>query len=188
MRCALAAALPIATALRAAPWAKKAAPPQPPPSAVDQLVAAALELAWDGLTRVPWYAMWGCAAFGLLSLASYLVPLILANLRGYNDLKRRYRAEWACVTGGSSGIGKELAIALAKQGISVVLVALDDDFLKATTAGLVAQFPDLQFRAVGVNLAAADGSVYMKKIAKVVLFEINTLGLTRWSLTKTTPF
>jgi len=150
----------------AAPWSKKAAPPPPPPppAAALELVAAALELAWG----VPWsrFAFYGCASFGLLSLASYLVPLVLANLRGYNDLKRRYRAEWACVTGASSGIGKELSIALAKQGISVVLVALDDDLLKATTAGLVAQFPDLQFRAVGVNLAASDGSIYMKKIAK----------------------
>jgi short-subunit dehydrogenase len=151
-------------AAAAAPWSKQAAappPPPPPPPAAAELFAAVL----GALLSVPWalIVLYTCAAFGLLSLASYLVPLALANARGYNDLKRRYRAEWACVTGASSGIGKELAVALARQGINVILVALDDELLVSATADLSARFPERRFRPIGVNLSAADGA-YMRKI------------------------
>ena len=50
------------------------------------------------------------------------------------------------------GIGKALAAELAAQGLNVVLVALDDDLLRATTAELGEKYPAVTFKAVGVDL------------------------------------
>lgn len=47
-----------------------------------------------------------------------------------------------------AGIGKEIARKLAAQGLSVVLVALGDPVLDATTVELQAAFPDVQIRKV----------------------------------------
>lgn len=47
-----------------------------------------------------------------------------------------------------AGIGKSLAFKLASQKLNVVLVALNDDLLKATFAEIKDKFPDRQFRMV----------------------------------------
>lgn len=62
-----------------------------------------------------------------------------------------------------AGIGKSLARKLAAQGANVVLVALDDDLLAATAAELAAEFPDRDFRAVGLDLGAP-GAPYAAKL------------------------
>jgi len=48
------------------------------------------------------------------------------------DLKKKYNAKWAMVSGGSSGLGRALVQKLANQGLNIVIVALDDDLLKKT--------------------------------------------------------
>ena len=83
-------------------------------------------------------------------------------LRPVPDLKKRYNAKWALVTGGGSGIGKSLCFKLASQGLNVVIVSLDDDFLKQTLKEIKEKYPDLEFRAVGCTFSP--GQEYMKKI------------------------
>jgi len=73
------------------------------------------------------------------------------------NLKKKYNAEWAVVTGSSSGIGKSLAIKLAQQGVNVVLVALQEKLLDDTFAELQAQFKERKFIKVGVNLGTPVG-------------------------------
>ena len=63
----------------------------------------------------------------------------------------------------SPGIGKSLARKLLSQGANVVLVALDDDLLTATSAELAAEFPARDVRAVGVDLGAP-GAPYVATI------------------------
>ena len=41
-------------------------------------------------------------------LVAYLLPQIFMVLRPVPDLKKRYDAEWALVTGSGSGIGKDV--------------------------------------------------------------------------------
>ena len=98
----------------------------------------------------------------LIWLLGYTIPQILMKLRAVPDLKKRYDATWALVTGAGSGIGKALAFKLASQGLNVVVVSLDDDFLKKTVKELKENYPKLQFRSVGV--AFAPGIDYLGKI------------------------
>ncbi len=64
------------------------------------------------------------------------------------DLKKKYNAKWALVTGAGTGIGKSIAETMAAQGLNVVLVSLPDKFLDETTAELKKNFPQLKFIAV----------------------------------------
>jgi short-subunit dehydrogenase len=95
-------------------------------------------------------------------LIAYLIPQVFMILRPVPDLKKRYKASWALVTGGGTGIGKSIAFKLAKQGLNVVIVSLDDAFLKGTITQLEAAFPKQSFRSVGVNFAP--NVDYMSKI------------------------
>jgi short-subunit dehydrogenase len=69
-------------------------------------------------------------------------------LLGPVNLKKKYSAKWALVTGAGTGIGKSLAESMAMQGLNVVLVSLPDKHLDATTASLRRNFPELEFRSV----------------------------------------
>ena len=63
-------------------------------------------------------------------------------------MKKKYKAEWALVTGAGTGIGKSIAETMAVQGLNVVLVSLPDKWLDETTAELQKAFPKQQFRKV----------------------------------------
>lgn len=98
-------------------------------------------------------------------LVMYLTPQIyMSVLRPVPDLKKRYDAKWALVTGSGSGIGKALAFKLASQGLNVVLVSLDDDHLKNTLKQLKDKYPTQEFRAVGVTFSP--GVNYLQQIEK----------------------
>jgi D-arabinose 1-dehydrogenase-like Zn-dependent alcohol dehydrogenase len=77
-----------------------------------------------------------------------LVTNLYMYLMGPVDLKKKYKAKWALVTGAGTGIGKSLAETMAAQGLNVVLVSLPDKFLEETTEELKKNYPDLEFRAV----------------------------------------
>lgn len=83
------------------------------------------------------------------------------------NLKQKYNAKWAFVSGGSQGLGRAIVERLAGQGLNVVICALDNDFLKSTLADVKQKYPNLEFRAIGVDLGTADhqnGHDYMEKI------------------------
>ena len=101
-------------------------------------------------TTITTYVLYAFAFPTIFWLVMYLIPQIyMSTLRPIPNLKKRYNAEWALVTGSGSGIGKALAFKLASQGLNVVLVSLDDSHLKNTMKQLKSQYPELEFRSVG---------------------------------------
>uniref|UniRef100_A0A7S1XLR4 Uncharacterized protein n=1 Tax=Phaeomonas parva TaxID=124430 RepID=A0A7S1XLR4_9STRA len=105
-----------------------------------------------------------CAIPTLLWMVTYFGPILVMNLLPVPDLKKKYNAEWALVTGAGSGIGRELVFKLARQGFNVVLVSLDDKFLAETMDLVTSQFPSQEFRKVGCLFAP--GQKYMKLIER----------------------
>jgi len=102
--------------------------------------------------------------YAAVSLLTYLVPFLLQTwVYGEQDLKLKYKAKWALVTGASTGIGRAITEKLAKQGINVVLVALDDQFLKDFFPKLQSLYPNLEFRRIGIDLSKEG---YMQAITK----------------------
>lgn len=79
-------------------------------------------------------------------------------LLGSQDLKKKYNASWGLVTGGSSGIGKELARKLLSQGLNVVIVARDEPMFDKTMEELKKLFPKQEVRQVKANLSDATGA------------------------------
>jgi len=110
------------------------------------IVSLLLSVVFNAVTN---YVFW---LVGALAVLSYYVPFTITALLKPQNLKRKYKATWALVTGGSSGIGKAVAIRLLNQGLNVVIAALDDKLLKDTAAELKAAYPNLEIRAVGVNM------------------------------------
>lgn len=106
-------------------------------------------------------------ALALLSLnvGGYFLLQGYVSLFRSQDLKKKYNAKWAVVTGASSGIGKSLTQKLASQGINVVLVALQEPLLDATFEEIKAAFSGVSFRKVGVNLGKRETG-YMQTIVQ----------------------
>ena len=83
---------------------------------------------------------------------SYFLPwFYVSYCVSVPNLAQKYSTSWALVTGGSSGIGKALVIALAHQHLNVVLVALDDELLSNTMKELKETFPSNTFMAIGID-------------------------------------
>jgi len=126
---------------------------------------ASAAMAGPGMTTYYYLALFslGVLAFPtIFYLVSYLIPQIYMCIRPVPNLKEKYNAKWALVTGGGSGIGKALSFKLASQGLNVVVVSLDDEFLKVTIKELQDKYPKQEFRAVGVSFSP--GVDYMKAI------------------------
>jgi len=95
----------------------------------------------------------------LVGLILYMLPLFLVSkLLGEQNLKNKYKANWAFISGGSSGLGFAIAEKLAKQGLNLVICALDDEVLAKSCANLTERFPSIQVRKVGCNLGDRNGS------------------------------
>uniref|UniRef100_A0A6U3ADF4 Uncharacterized protein n=1 Tax=Lotharella globosa TaxID=91324 RepID=A0A6U3ADF4_9EUKA len=105
---------------------------------------------------------------GFLVVLTYFLPFIHV-LMPVPNLKKKYGAEWAIVTGGSTGIGKAIVDKLGSQGLNVVIVGLPDDksdkkkqFLSQTTEEMKKKYPECEFVSVGVRFAP--GVDYMTPI------------------------
>jgi hypothetical protein len=92
--------------------------------------------------------------FGVLALALWNAREAFAATR---PALRNTCGEWALVTGASSGIGAEFARALAREGLSVVLVARRAERLEAL-ATEIADATGVDTRVVVADLARPEGA------------------------------
>ncbi|KAL6596678.1 hypothetical protein ACP70R_047321 [Stipagrostis hirtigluma subsp. patula] len=92
------------------------------------------ELAWPMRDSAPaWFL--SLAVIGAIYAAAFsfrLLAYIALCLRRPRDLRRRYGA-WAVVTGPTSGIGRSMALELARRGLNLVLLDLDAADLQETS-------------------------------------------------------
>jgi hypothetical protein len=100
-----------------------------------------------------------CVGALLLIVSLATVPFLLhffvcAFLYREQNLKKKYDASWALITGSSSGIGKALAERLLQQGMNVCLVALGDDVFKSTLKELEEKYPACEVRGVFADLSS----------------------------------
>jgi hypothetical protein len=93
-----------------------------------------------------------------LSLFTYLgYGVLMSWCRRPQNLKKKYKnAQWALVTGASSGIGLAVARRLAEQGFNIVIVAIQDKLLDEVVKSFREEFKGQEFRQVGVNLASPE--------------------------------
>ncbi|KAI9323262.1 hypothetical protein BX666DRAFT_1873328 [Dichotomocladium elegans] len=104
---------------------------------------------------------------GFLAVVPYLSLVFYGAYRcKEQNLKQKYNATWALVTGGSSGIGAALVRKLASQGLNVVIVALDDALLVEFKESIVKEFPSVEFRFVGCDLSEATGATYLEAVKR----------------------
>jgi len=92
--------------------------------------------------------------FGLLAMTFWNAREAFETSRP--SLRERC-GEWAVVTGASSGIGAEFARALAREGLSLVLVARREDRLQALAQEIERQ-TGAAVRVVVADLATTDGA------------------------------
>mmetsp|Transcript_16639 Transcript_16639/g.28328 ORF Transcript_16639/g.28328 Transcript_16639/m.28328 type:complete len:341 (+) Transcript_16639:1-1023(+) len=87
----------------------------------------------------------------------FALNTVLPTLLGTQDLKKKYNAEWALVTGSSSGIGKEIAKKLLGQGLHVVMVAREEVLFDTAVKELQLLYPAQQVVQVNANLSDESG-------------------------------
>jgi short-subunit dehydrogenase len=113
------------------------------------------------------------AILGLLSISTLVFPWLITFLTHRpQDLKKKYNAEWALVTGGSSGIGLSLCNKLAAQGLNIVMVAYPDDLLTKSAKELQQKYPKQEIRSVGVNLGKKGYMEELKDATKDITIQL----------------
>ena len=137
------------------------APPPPADPSAAEAAAELLSAAAEVLAPLGDLILSIQFLLGVLLLAPCLylflnsvVPAVL----GTQDLKKKYAAKWACITGSSSGIGKELARALLTQGLDAILIAREEPLFDATVKELALEFPERRVLQVNGNLSDASGA------------------------------
>ncbi|KYR02247.1 hypothetical protein DLAC_01076 [Tieghemostelium lacteum] len=97
------------------------------------------------------------SAFSLLLFLTHLFPNCILKFIKKQNLKSKYNCKWALVTGGSSGIGGDIATELAKQGINIVIVSKEHDKLVEYQKSLVSQY-NIECRIICVDLCKSKES------------------------------
>ena len=84
--------------------------------------------------------------------------------------------KWALVCAASKGLGKGCAMALARDGVNLVITARGDAALQATAAELRAAAPGIEVRAVAGDITSAEGRAAALAACPQVDILVNNAG------------
>lgn len=115
------------------------------------------------------------AAIGVAVLASFSLKVISSTyktfLRGEKNFKKM--GKWVVITGATDGIGKAYALALAKRGMSIVLISRTEAKLQAVSK----EITDKGYKGVEVKYVVCDYSNFDKKSQDTVSAAIKDLDI-----------
>ena len=96
------------------------------------------------------------AAVGVVTLLFFIESPILAIYRLFLRPAKRLRdyGQYAVVTGATDGIGRAFAFQLAKQGMSLVLIARSPERLSATEADIKKKYPSATIKTFTLDFDA----------------------------------
>jgi NAD(P)-dependent dehydrogenase (short-subunit alcohol dehydrogenase family) len=83
-------------------------------------------------------------------------------------MDRRLKDQVALVTGGSQGIGREVALTLAREGAAVAIIHLDEPPHPDRAAGVVAEIAAAGGRALALSADVADRRAVDAAVAEVI--------------------
>ncbi|XP_037462808.1 very-long-chain 3-oxoacyl-CoA reductase 1-like isoform X2 [Triticum dicoccoides] len=136
----------------------------------------------------PWFVSLGILGALYVAVVAYRlfhISGLALCLRQPKDLRRRYGA-WAVVTGPTSGIGRSMALELARRGLNLVLVGRDPAMLQdisatvSRTHGVLAKTVQFDFSLV----STPRGDEAMRRLREAVAgldvgFLVNNAGVAK---------
>ena len=138
------------------------------------------------MNPIIFYVLLSFLVFFLISFAVYVIPQFLISFLPVQNLKQRYGTSWACITGGSSGIGKCFATALAKQGFNLILISNSIEKLTETRNDLLRRFYSrplfkalylIRFNQIKIKIYSADFSDANTIRVQNILTQISSLDI-----------
>ena len=121
------------------------------------------------ISALAYYLFWPlCTLVGFGGIVTLFLPSLYRLFCCFRpqNLRTKYDAKWAVVTGGSSGIGKAIVDKLCSQGISVVILAVPDSLLDTTTDEMSQKYPEVQVHKVGADLSKPGFLEELNKVTK----------------------
>ena len=107
---------------------------------------------------------------------SVVIPLLLNTICSRAvDFSRLEGGKWAVVTGATDGIGKAMAVSLAKRGMSIVLVSRTQSRLDAAAAECSAANPDIETRTIQVDFSKPGDGIFEKLASELSGLQIGVL-------------
>ncbi|KAN0047519.1 hypothetical protein ACTA71_001901 [Dictyostelium dimigraforme] len=110
--------------------------------------------------------------FILFLILNHILPYILVMCSKDQNFKKKY-GEWALVTGSSSGIGKSISHRLASQGISLILIAKDDQYFDEMVNEIQIKYKSVQFLSIKLDLTKPES--VKELINKLEEFQLNKI-------------
>ena len=107
-------------------------------------------------------------AIGLLVVVRQIVNLLLSFYRAFlrrgRNLPQRYgRNAWAFVTGSSEGIGKGIALNLARQGFNIILSARSEFKLDVARCDIRRSCPQVDIKTFVMDYSRAAEPEYLEQ-------------------------